>query len=219
MSSGAPRPSVLIWDWDNTLVDAWEGVAAALNATFAAFGLPQWTVSEVRARVRTSLRDSFPVIFGNEWTRAQDIFYATLSEEHLAHVTPMPGAEQALFAGRNWPQALVSNKTGRYLRDEVVYLGWSPFFGAVVGAGDAEADKPDPAPIRLALRQLGHAPSPTVWYLGDTALDMQAARAAGVTGVLVGDAAHDGGVARAAPDLHIQNAADVATRLRAIAWS
>jgi phosphoglycolate phosphatase len=212
-----PPPSVLLWDWDNTLVDAWAGVAAALNAAFAAFDLPTWTVPDVRARVRTSLRDSFPVIFGAEWPRARDIFYAALAEQHLAHVTPMPGAEQALLAGRVWPQAVVSNKTGRFLRDEVTHLGWSPMFGAVVGAGDAAADKPDPAPIRLALERLGHAASRAVWYLGDTALDMQAARAAGVTAVLVGDAAHDGGIARAAPDLQVADAAVLAGHLRALA--
>ena len=45
-------------------------------------------------------------------------------------------------------------------------------------------------------------PISPVWYLGDTALDMQAARAAGVTAVLIGDAGHDQGIAHAAPDLH-----------------
>src|SRR5271165_7270801 len=76
-------PTVLLWDWDNTLVDAWAGVAAALNAAFAAFGLPQWTAAETRARVRTSLRDSFPRVFGADWPRARDIFYAALAEQHL----------------------------------------------------------------------------------------------------------------------------------------
>jgi len=56
-----------------------------------------------------------------------------------------------------------------------------------------------------------------VWYLGDTALDMQAARAAGVTAVLVGDAAHDGGVDHAAPDLHFLSAHALAARLGALA--
>ncbi|MDB5401792.1 MAG: family hydrolase, partial [Rhodopila sp.] len=26
------RPSVLLYDWDNTLVDGWAGITAALNA-------------------------------------------------------------------------------------------------------------------------------------------------------------------------------------------
>jgi phosphoglycolate phosphatase len=211
------RPSVLLYDWDNTLVDAWAGVTVALNAVFAAFAMPPWTVADTRERVRVSLRESFPAMFGAEWERARDIFYATLQAEHLAHVTPMPGAAEALAAGASWPQGVVSNKTGRYLRAEVAHLGWTAHFGAVVGAGDASADKPDPAPILLALERLGYAPGPSVWYLGDTALDMQSARAAGVTAVLVGDASHDGGIDRARPDLHFPGALDLSARLGALA--
>ena len=43
-------------------------------------------------------------------------------------------------------------------------------------------------------------PSSQVWYVGDTVLDMQAARAAGCRAVLLGDAAHDGGMMAATPD-------------------
>lgn len=208
------RPSVLLYDWDNTLVDGWAGITAALNAVFSAFNKPLWQVEDTRNRARESLRESFPLMFGDAWERARDLFYASLTEQHLDHVQPMPGAAQALEAGMPWPQGVVSNKAGAFLRREVVHLGWSGHFGPVIGAGDAVADKPDAAPILLALQQLERAPDATVWYLGDTALDMQAARAAGVTAVLVGDAAHDGGVARAAPKLHFPTAHALAARLR-----
>jgi phosphoglycolate phosphatase len=212
-----PRPSLLLYDWDNTLVDAWAGITAALNATFLAFGLPAWTDADTRANVRVSLRDSFPAMFGADWPRARDIFYATLTQAHLEHLRPMPGAAAALQAGRAWTQGVVSNKAGDFLRAEVAHLGWAGHFAAVVGAGDAAADKPDGAPILLALRQCGAVADDTIWYLGDTALDMQAARAAGVTAVLIGDAAHDGGVARAAPDLQFRDALALAHHLRALA--
>jgi phosphoglycolate phosphatase len=211
------RPSVLLYDWDNTLVDGWTGIAAALNAVFDEFAMPAWSVAETKARVRVSLRDSFPAMFGAEWERARDLFYAALEAEHLDHVRPMPGVGGALAAGVSWPQGVVSNKTGRYLRREVVHLGWAQYFRAVVGAGDASADKPDPAPILLALDRLGRAADCSVWYLGDTALDMTAARVAGVTAVLVGDAAHDGGIDRARPDIHFPTAFDLAGRLLALA--
>ena len=211
------RPTTLLYDWDNTLADGWAGIAAALNAVFSAFAMPHWTVADTRARVRVSLRDSFPAMFGAEWERARDIFYATLEDAHLRHVVPMPGAAEALAAGAAWPQGVVSNKAGRFLRAEVAHLGWAGHFGAVVGAGDAAADKPDPAPILLALDRLGQSAGRSVWYLGDTALDMAAARAAGVTAVLVGDASHDGGIDRARPDLHFPSAHALAARLRALA--
>jgi len=210
------QPTVLLYDWDNTLVDGWAGIATALNAVFDAFAMPRWSVSDTRARVRVSLRDSFPAMFGAEWERARDIFYATLKEGHLRHVTPMPGASEALAAGAAWLQGVVSNKAGHFLRAEVAHLGWASHFGAVVGAGDALADKPDPAPVVLALDRLGRPADHSVWYLGDTALDMETARAAGVTAVLVGDAAHDGGIDRARPDLHFPDARALAARLSAL---
>jgi phosphoglycolate phosphatase len=211
------RPSALLFDWDNTLVDAWAGVTAALNATFDAFGLPHWTDEDTRQRARQALGTSFQTMFGAGWERARDVFHAAMRDAHLRHVRPMPGATAALEAARGWPQGVVSNKDGPYLRAEVAHLGWTDRFGAIVGAGDATADKPDAAPILLALARMDVAASPAVWYLGDAAIDMETARAAGVTGVLIGDASHDGGVARAAPDRHFLSAEALAAELRALA--
>ena len=211
------RPSLLLYDWDNTLVDGWAGITAALNAAFDAFTLPHWSVQDTRERARVSMRESFPKLFGDDWKRARDIFLASLSEQHLDHVRPMDGAAELLVAGAAWTQGVVSNKTGRFLRAEVTHLGWDSHFRTVVGAGDAAADKPDPASILLALSNLSANPDPTIWYLGDTASDMQAARAAGITAVLVGDASHDGGVAHADPDIHFSSAHALAAMLRSLA--
>jgi phosphoglycolate phosphatase len=183
------KPKAILWDWDNTLVDGWAGITHALNAAFAAFNMPLWTIETTRANVRGSLRETFPAMFGAQWTTARDLFYAALSAEHLAHVQPMPGAVEALTAGAAWPQAVVSNKAGEFLRAEVAYLGWAGRFRAVIGAGDAVYDKPSPAPIHLALKTIMPA-GPHIWYIGDTGIDMQAARAAGCTAVLVGLAEH-----------------------------
>jgi phosphoglycolate phosphatase len=213
----APRPAVLLYDWDNTLVDGWAGVTAALNVVFADFAMPFWTVEDTRARARLSLRETFPTMFGDRWEHARDLFYQAFRDQHLDHLRPMPGAAEALAAGAALPQGIVSNKAGHYLRAEVAHLGWAAHFRTVIGAGDASADKPDPAPIHLALQQLGLPADASVWYLGDTALDMQAARAACVTAVLIGDAGHDLGIAHAAPDIHFPSAHDLAAHFRALA--
>jgi phosphoglycolate phosphatase len=140
-------------------------------------------------------------------------------EGHLHHLTLMPGADHLVALADGWPQAVVSNKEGGLLRREVAHLGWNARFRAVVGAGDATADKPDPAPIWHALRTIGVKSGPEVWYVGDTGSDMQAARAAGCTAVLLGDAGHDGGVAAlelrgTAPHLQCADASALAALLR-----
>ena len=211
-------PAAILWDWDNTLVDGWAAIEAGLAATFRAFDMPVWDRTEVLANVRGSLRDTFPGMFGADWERARDIFYAEVTACHLGVLNPMPGAAAAIAAaGQVAPQGVVSNKQGPLLRAEAAHLGWVGQFGALVGAGDAAADKPDPAPMLMALGAMGVRPSPSIWYVGDTALDMQAARRAGFRAVLLGNAGHDGGIATAAPDLHFPDGDALAAALLALA--
>lgn len=120
-------PRAVLYDWDNTLVDNWGTVRAALNHALVTFGHPAWTEDEARERIKQSLRDSFPRIFGERWTDARDLFYAYFEAHHLEHLRPLPGAESLLrgFAERGIYQAVVSNKTGRFLRAEADALGWT----------------------------------------------------------------------------------------------
>ena len=213
------RAKALVFDWDNTLVDGWTGITSALNVVLRAWGQPAWTVADARARIRASVRDTFPGMFGDTWRDAAALLRTTMREQDLSHLALMQGADALVAAAASWPAAIVSNKEGVVLRREVAHLGWTARFGAIVGAGDASADKPDPAPIWHALGLIGVKPGREVWYVGDTGSDMQAAHAAGCTAVLVGDAAHDGGVARleqsgAAPHLHCHDAWDLAALLR-----
>jgi len=212
-----PPPRAILWDWDNTLVDAWAGVQAGMNAALRAFGMPEWSVEEVRARARLALREAFPPLFGAEWEKARDIFYAEVRARHLELITPLPGVEAALAAAARWPQGVVSNKQGPILRAEAAHLGWERHFAAVIGAGDAEADKPAAAPVLLALSRLRVQPGPEVWFIGDTGVDMRAARAAGCSAVLLGDAAHDGGVQAVAPDAAFADGHALAERLLGLA--
>lgn len=184
---GAARPSAILFDWDNTLVDNWAAIADALNTVFAAFDRPVWTVDETKARVRQSLRDSFPGMFGQRWEEARDLFYARFQERHIALLQPLPGAAElvAELAAAGIYLGVVSNKNGALLRREAEHLGWAGHFGRIVGAADAARDKPAAEPIALALEPAGVAPGPGVWFVGDSGVDMQCARAAGCVPVLV----------------------------------
>ncbi len=185
----ATLPRAVLFDWDNTLVDNWVSVLAAFNATLTAFGQLPWTHEESRARIRNSMRDSFPSLFGERWTEARDLFYRHYQAEHLATLQPLPGAEATLAAlhGAGIYLGVVSNKSGFLLRAEADHLGWTRFFGRLVGAGDATQDKPSPAAVTLALEAAGLAPGPEVWLVGDDRIDVECARAAGCHPVMVGD--------------------------------
>lgn len=182
-------PRAILFDWDNTLVDSWTTIHEALNFLMRAMGKPEWTLADTREKVRLSLREAFPFYFGERWEEARDIYLERFRAIHLERLTPLPGreamlrrlVEQGIFLG------VVSNKTGDLLRREVARLGWSGFFGSIVGAGDAPADKPACEPVHLALAPSGVAAGDQVWFVGDTAIDMECAENAGCIAVLLAD--------------------------------
>jgi phosphoglycolate phosphatase len=181
-------PRAVLFDWDNTLISNWRCVHSATNAALAAFGKPTVSLEESYGQARRSLRDSFPEIFGAEWKRALDIFYAHFEAHHLAELEILPGAEALLreLQRAGIYQGVVSNKTGRLLRKEAEALGWTPYFGRLVGATDADADKPSSAPVILALEPACLSPGREVWFIGDADIDMECAHRANCTPVLVG---------------------------------
>lgn len=188
MTDTLPLPRAVLYDWDNTLVDNWGTVRAALNHALVSFDLPPWSEEEARIRIKQSLRDSFPRIFGERWTEARDLFYGYFEAHHLDHLQPVPGAESLLqvVADLGIYQAVVSNKTGRFLRSEADRLGWTRYFGRLVGAQDAPFDKPHHAPVHMALEPAGIGPGPDVWFVGDADIDMECAHGAGLVPVLIG---------------------------------
>jgi phosphoglycolate phosphatase len=212
------RPRAIIFDWDNTLVDSWATIHDALNFLMVAMERPLWTIDETRERVRLSLRDAFPAIFGERWEEARQIYMERFRAIHLERLTPLPRREAMLraLAADGHYLAIVSNKTGSVLRGEAAHLGWSELFGAIIGAGDAHTDKPHGAPVELALRPSGIAPGPDVWFVGDTAVDMECALASGCVPVLLGSDVITPEFAEFSPTLAVTDDADLFRVLRGL---
>ncbi len=173
---------VVLFDWDGTLVDNWPVIHEALGTARESFGLEPWTFAETMGHVSRSGRESFPNMFGADWRKASDTFYAAFEARHLDALALLPGAGSCLdrLEAAGFPVAVVSNKNGTYLRREADRLGWTGRFEALVGAGDADRDKPDAAPVRMALGgRIGH------WLVGDSDTDIRTARNAGLRSAIV----------------------------------
>lgn len=197
------RPRAILFDWDNTLVDTWATIHEALNFLMRAMEKPAWSLAETMERTRLSLRDAFPPLFGERWEEAREIYLGRFREIHLDRLSPLPGREAMLraLAQQEMFLGVVSNKTGELLRREVARLGWSELFGSIVGAGDAPADKPACEPVHLALSPSGVPAGEEVWFVGDTAIDMECARNSGCIAVLLDNGAPPAEFSRFAPQL------------------
>jgi phosphoglycolate phosphatase len=176
----------VLLDWDDTLVDNWASIHAAMNATLAAMDRPAWTLEQTRRGPPVSCATASRA-FRRALEEARDLFYGAFSANHLQFLKPLPGADGLLsgLARAGIYLGVVSNKTGSFLREEAAHLGWTGYFGAIVGATDAAEDKPASAPVKLALEGSGVAPGPSVWFVGDGPVDMECAHRAACAAVLV----------------------------------
>ena len=176
-------PEALLLDMDGVLADVSRSYRRAILETVSAFGVTaddeaisaakrrtgsnnDWTVTcELLAErgVRVSLDDVV--------VRFQEIYAGASASERL-----IPDAGELRDLARRLPLGIV---TGRPRTEAVAFLdraGLVGIFGALVCMEDAP-DKPDPAPVRLALERLDVR---SAWMVGDTVNDIAAARAAGV---------------------------------------
>lgn len=187
VSAALHRPRAILFDWDNTLVDNWPVIQDAWNTTLTAMGHTPWTLAETRDRVRASLRDSFPRMFGERWRDAERIYYETFAANHLQRLREMPGAGAMLAAltASDLYLAVVSNKQGRFLRLEADRLSWTGYFGRLIGAKDAARDKPAVEPVDLALSGSEIPRGADVWFVGDTDIDIDCAVGAGCVPILM----------------------------------
>lgn len=182
-----PKPKAVIFDWDDTIVDSWPMALQALNTALTSMGHEAWSDAEARRRCGPSARDLFQSVFGEQWVQADKIYYDTYKKiiaedirihRHVEDILKMLAAEKVYMA-------VVSNKRGSLLREEAARIRFDSYFGRIVGAGDAAADKPDPAPVHMALQDSGIAPDRDVWFIGDSHADMICALNSGCTGILI----------------------------------
>jgi len=172
-----------LFDFDGTLADSFAAITASTNHVRQSYGLPPLPEGAVRRHVGLGLehllRELVPVAPTDEAIARYRAHHATvmLSETRL-----MPGVAETIpeLARRGLRMAVCSNKRVEFTRRLVEALGLGPYFAAVLGPDDVNNQpKPDPAMLHEGLRRLGVAAAESV-HVGDMAVDVQTARAAGV---------------------------------------
>ena len=188
-----PKPKAILLDWDNTLADSWKVIHKCLNVAFKNMGHEEWSLEDVksgREGIHQSLRQSFPKIFGDKWEEAKQHYFSAFLECHIQEISLLPNAINTIKQLHELDAfiAIVSNKTGTYLRNELNHLGISKYFNEIVGATDAERDKPYKEPLIYALKHsnIAEAEYNSVWMVGDSATDIEAAINTGVVPILYG---------------------------------
>jgi phosphoglycolate phosphatase len=183
----------LIFDLDGTLADSLEDIAGSMNVALATHGLPTYPTEAYRAMVGEGIGELVRRAVG---ARSDELLAAVAQTYRAAYracghakTRIYPGIEALLTAlnGRGVPLAVLSNKRDEFTRSLVLQHLSRWRFVEVRGEREGTPRKPDPTAALELAAALKTAPV-DVAFVGDTAIDVRTARAAGMipVGVLWG---------------------------------
>jgi phosphoglycolate phosphatase len=176
---------LLIFDLDGTLIDSQRDLADSVNATRVWMGFAPLTLETVSSYVGdgapTLIRRAFPGAPQVELDRALAYFLEYYREHMLDATTLYPGVREALdrLHHAGVPLAVLTNKPVRFSVQLVERLGLDMHFFRIYGGNSFAEKKPHPRGIDALVAESGAARERTV-MVGDSAIDIRAARNAGV---------------------------------------
>jgi len=178
----------VLFDLDGTLVNTLDDLADSVNQALDRMSLPRHPVDSFRLKVgdgaRTMIARSLPADRQDLLDTVLQMQQAYYAEHLIDKSRPYPGIERMLgdLRARGLRLAVLSNKPDHLTRLVVERLFHRSAFDQVVGHRDGTALKPDPA-AALAVAERFGLPAGQVAYVGDTAVDMRTATAAGMFAV------------------------------------
>lgn len=176
-----------VFDCDGTLVDGQAAVCTAMDAAFAAHGLPSPDHHLVRRSVGLSLPQAVRALLpeaDEELRHGIDLAYRNAfraAREAGQLAEPLyAGVRELLDALRDdgWLLGVATGKSDRGLEHCLATHGLSDHF-ITLQTADRHPSKPHPAMLEAALFDAGAGPEAAV-MIGDTAFDMAMAVNAGV---------------------------------------
>ena len=179
---------LVVFDVDGTLVDSRALLKAASDAAFTSLGLEPPPYDRLRQIVGLSLRDGLAQLSPDPGVTDAlvDFYRRSFNDFHSRpdFVEPLyPGAAELLdrLKREGWRIAMATGKSRRGVDMIVAMHGWADLFDSTHCADDGPG-KPHPAMLLKAMEALGAGPGCSI-MIGDTAHDIGMARAAGVRAV------------------------------------
>jgi 2-phosphoglycolate phosphatase len=200
--------AAVCFDFDGTLADNFNAIAAAVNHVRATRSLTPLTTAEVKPFVGRGIDYLVAsTVPGGEVSQDIACYRAYFPKVMRQETTLLPGAAEAL-ASLHWAGkrlALCSNKLSQFSRELLRHLRIADYFSAVLGPEDVGLPKPAPDMLVTAMACLGVSCSQTL-YVGDMVVDIETARAAGVSVWVVASGSEERSTLEAArPDRLLKN--------------
>lgn len=212
----------IVFDLDGTLIDSRLDLAAAVNYTLHQLGLSELSFETVcdyvGEGVCTLVRRALGPLHEDRLEHALPIFLSYYSAHLLDRTRPYPHLEEVLAAlsAMGAVLSVLTNKPLAMSRAILDGLNLSAYFIAVVGGDSLSKRKPDPSGLEH-LRTLTGTSASCMLLVGDSAIDIETARAAGIQFCGVAWGLSPTHLRTCAPALIIERPEDLLAVVRAVA--
>jgi phosphoglycolate phosphatase len=187
---------LFLFDLDGTLIDSRADITDSLNRALARLSLPSLTESQtahfvgdgVQKLVERALRETTGSDPAATLTQESIALFREEYGNHLLDKTCLYPHVQEALDSLFWARfAVVSNKPEIFSCRILEGLGIANRFSIILGGDSIQNRKPDPESLLKAMDFCGAHPSETA-MIGDSAVDIEAGKAAGVAtcGILGG---------------------------------
>lgn len=176
----------VLWDMDGTVLDTLEDLWAAVNVSLRNFSLPEADLDQVRAGLGNGAAHLIACVTPPERREQVLAFYKPWYDAHCnVHTRPYPGILPLMerLRERGVRQAIISNKPDPAVQ-ELARAYFPGLLEAAVGESESVRRKPNPDAVLAAVERMGLRLEDCV-YVGDTEVDLETARNAGLRCVAV----------------------------------
>ena len=179
--------SLVIFDLDGTLVDAYPAIIRSFNFTMRRFGYALQGASVIRRAVGWGDENLLRPFVETPDLKKALLAYRRHHKKSLVNYSRLlPGAKKVLTYLKNndYKIAVASNRPTRFSWILIRHLGLERFFDYVLCADKLRFGKPHPQILRKIMQRLS-IPSGRTAYVGDMAIDAQAGSRARVATIIV----------------------------------
>jgi len=215
----------LIFDLDGTLVHSAPDLAHSLNHTMDRYGVAPLTMETVSLLigggipklVERGFREAGCRITNRKLEEATRTFEAHYAKNAVVDTELYPGAKPVLDALRaaGMKLSICTNKLEPIAKDILEKLRIAHYFEAILGGHAKRPRKPDPAALWEAVEKSGGSAERTV-MIGDSKVDLDAARAARIPVILVSHGYSKVPAAQLGPDAVVDSLSDLPEALASL---
>lgn len=178
---------IILFDLDGTLIDSTEAILESFENSFALHGYEKAEKEKIKALIGHPL----DIMYQELGVKKKDI--EAIVETYKRHYRKISTQKTVLL--QNAAQAvkdastfatlgIVTTKTGEYSKVLMEHFELMHHFEVLIGREHVVHPKPHAEPILKAIEQLKYE-NKEIWMIGDTSLDLLAAKNAGVNSIAV----------------------------------